>query len=97
VKIFPFQKQVVKFWPWREDGRGEIDWLLFERSNTKIDTNEVKICVRILAITVTLKNSKKKKKKKKNHCSIAFTIFTRQLISSMSLPPEKRRDFTPIP
>jgi hypothetical protein len=48
----------------------------------------------MLAIAVTLKKIEKKKKK---HCLLTFIIFTRQLISSMSLPPEKRRDLTPIP
>jgi hypothetical protein len=46
---------------------------------------------RMLAIAVTLKKLKKKKK------NTVPKIFTRQLISSMSLPPEKRRDLTPIP
>jgi hypothetical protein len=39
----------------------------------------------------------KKLRKKEKHHPITFIIFTRQLISSMSLPPGKRRDFTPIP
>jgi hypothetical protein len=59
---------------------------------TQEPTPIIKICVGMLAIAVTRKIWKKKK-----HCLITFTIFTRQLISSMSLPPEKRRDLTPIP
>jgi len=72
-------------------GEGETDWLLFEQSYTKT-TPIIKICVGMLAVTITLKISRKKK-----HCLITFTIFTRQLISWMSLPPEKRRDLTSIP
>jgi hypothetical protein len=91
---FPFQKQVLKFWSWGEEGRGETDWL---NVWTILYKNWHQLSQNLCGKNSCHRCYTKKIERIKKHCPITFIIFTRQLISSMSLPPEKRRDVTPIP
>jgi hypothetical protein len=88
---FPFKKQVLKFWSGGRRGREKQTGLMFEQSY-KNQHQLSKSAWECLPLLLHEKFGRKKK-----HCLITFTIFTRELISSMSLPPEKRRDLTPIP
>jgi hypothetical protein len=90
---FPFSKTSPQILAleggWEGRNRPVIVWTIQYKNRHQLNQN---MCGNVCHHCYT-KNSKKRKK----HYPMTFTISARQLISSMSLPPEKRRDFTPIP